>query len=359
MAQAVPVTTPEGSYTLHIARGALADPARIEMFLGEARRVIVTNTTVAPIYGQALADRLNAPLITIPDGEAHKTLDTVATLYREFVNAGLDRGGAVIALGGGVVGDTVGFAAATYLRGVSLIQIPTSLLSMIDSSVGGKVGVDLPEGKNLVGAFKQPALVIIDPDALRTLPPREIRCGLAEMIKHGLLADPPLLTAIERTQGLDDDAQIDALADLIAPAVRVKVAVVEADPYEQNIRAYLNLGHTFAHAIERVTRYAVPHGEAVAIGLVAAARLGERVGVSGTGLAQQVECLVRACGLPTAIGALDAEALYDAMGTDKKWARGGNRFVLLGGVGQPTIVADVPPGDVIAVLESMHEENPS
>lgn len=313
----------------------------------KGRTAIVTNETLAPLYGEKLVRALpDAALITIPDGEQYKTLETVARLYADFVAAGLDRASTVVALGGGVVGDTAGFAASTYMRGVALVQIPTSLLAMVDSSVGGKVGVDLPQGKNLVGAFKQPDAVLIDPDVLATLPEREFRCGLAETIKHGLLADPVILEMVERRQ-------FDDMAALVRRAVQVKIDVVEADPYEKGVRAHLNLGHTFAHAVEQVSGYSWPHGEAVGVGLVAAARLSARLGLCAGTLAEEVEALVEGVGLPTRIGNLDPEDLYAAMSTDKKWLSGKSRFILLEAVGKPRIVEGVAKSEVIGVLESL------
>ncbi len=340
----IAVTSPTNQYEIIIERGGLASLDAAAYDLTE-RCAVVTNTTLAPLYGEALAKRLpDAALVTMPDGEAHKTLETVASLYCEFVRAGLDRGSTVIALGGGVVGDTAGFAAATYMRGVRLVQIPTSLLAMVDSSVGGKVGVDLPEGKNLVGAFKQPDAVLIDPDVLDTLPQREWRCGAAEAIKHALIADPGLLELIDPA---GDQAA------MIARAVQVKVDVVQQDPYERNIRAHLNLGHTFAHAVEQVSGYQWLHGEAVAVGLVAAARLSQALGMLGAEEADQVEQIVARFGLPVRLGTLDPEALYEAMATDKKWQGGHSRFVLLHGFGKPAIVRDVPPAQVIEVLQRL------
>ncbi len=339
MAQRITVTSPTSSYDITIERGALAQ------FELAGRCAIVTNTTLAPLYGAALFKRLpDAVLVTISDGEQYKTLDTVAQLYGKFVEAGLDRSSTVIALGGGVVGDTAGFAAATYMRGVRLVQIPTTLLAMVDSSVGGKVGVDLPEGKNLVGAFKQPDAVLIDPDVLSTLPEREWRCGAAEAIKHALIADPGLLDLI--------DPQGDQAA-MIARAMQVKVSVVQQDPYEQNIRAYLNFGHTFAHAVEQVSGYQWLHGEAVGVGMVAAGRLSASLGLLDQSSADQIEAIVQRYGLPTRLDALDPEALYAAMATDKKWRGGHSRFVLLEAFGKPKIVTDVPPEQVIEVLQSL------
>lgn len=343
MADRIRVTAPDSEYDIVIAGGILGS---ISQYVPAGKVVVITNTTLAPLYGEQLVRSLpDAALATMTDGEQYKTLDTVSKLYVDLVDAGLDRSGTVVALGGGVVGDTAGFVAASYMRGVRLIQIPTSLLSMVDSSVGGKVGVDLPQGKNLVGAFKQPDSVLIDPDVLATLPEREWRCGMGEIIKHGLLADEglldPALWAKERA------------AELVRRAVQVKVDVVQQDPYEKGVRAHLNLGHTFAHAIERVSNYSWLHGEAVGVGLVAAARLSYALGLCDSGLAEEVEDIVDKVGLPTRLGDLDAEALFAAMGTDKKWQSGHSRFVLLRGMCQPAIVEDVPKETVIQVLQEM------
>jgi 3-dehydroquinate synthase len=343
MAERIHVTAPSGDYDIHIEAGLLK---RVAEFVPPGKVAIVTNPTIAPLYGEKLVRSLpDAALVTMPDGEQYKTLDTVAKLYADFVAAGLDRSSTVIALGGGVVGDTAGFAAATYMRGIRLVQIPTSLLAMADSSVGGKVGVDLPQGKNLVGAFKQPDVVLIDPDVLKTLPKREWRCGMAEVFKHQLLSDRTQLTA------LADSENPQTL--MIRDAVQVKVDVVQQDPYEQNIRAHLNLGHTFAHAIEQVSGYKWLHGEAVGVGLLAAARLSSALELCDAGLVEQIHDILEKIGLPTHMKALDPELIYAAMATDKKWKNGHSRFVLLKGVGQPTIVEDVPVEQIMAVLRAM------
>lgn len=344
MADRISVTAPDSQYHIVIEAGLLRQTERLaaEFGLG-ARLAVVTNTTLAPLYGEALAAALpNTALVTMPDGEQYKTLATVSQIYSELVNVRLDRASTVIALGGGVVGDTAGFAAATYMRGVRLVQIPTTLLAMVDSSVGGKVGVDLPEGKNLVGAFKQPDVVLIDPEVLASLPQAEWRNGMAEVIKHGLLADPALLDTNLHTP--------QRAAELVRRAVQVKVDVVEQDPYEKNVRAHLNLGHTFAHAIEQVTQYQWPHGEAVGVGLLAAARLSYALALCDPTLPEEVEDLLAATGLPRRLNGLDAEAIYASMATDKKWQNGRSRFILLRGVGQPEIVEDVPKSAVLDVL---------
>jgi 3-dehydroquinate synthetase len=224
--------------------------------------------------------------------------------------------------------------------------MPTTLLSMVDSSVGGKVGVDLPQGKNLVGAFKQPEAVLIDPTVLRTLPEREWRCGLAEVIKHGLLADDGLLDPgfLQNT---------DRAPELIRRAIQVKVDIVQQDPLEQNIRAHLNLGHTFGQAIEQASGYNWLHGEAVSVGLLAAAKLSHALGISDKSLPNEVSDILGAVGLPRKLGWMKAEDIYSGMGTDKKRKSGKLRFVLLRDVCQPVIVEDVPKSEVIKVLESL------
>jgi 3-dehydroquinate synthase len=347
MAAHIDVKTPDGSYPIIIERGALATVGARAAEFGLMGSVgVITNETLAPLYGEVLCAALpDAHLITMPDGEQYKTLHSMSSLYSQMIAAKLDRSSTVIALGGGVVGDTAGFAAASYMRGVDFVQVPTTLLAMVDSSVGGKVGIDLPEGKNLVGAFKQPQLVLIDPDVLATLPPRERRCGMAELLKHGMIADPELLDLAVQPDA-DDEA-------LIRRAVQVKVDIVEQDPFEKNIRAHLNLGHTFAHAIEIVSDFGWQHGEAVAIGLVAAARLSQRLRMGGQEIVERVEAVLTQVGLPTRMGDLAPEHLWAVMGTDKKWQGGHSRFVLLRAFGQVEIVRDVPKDDVFAVLRAI------
>jgi len=342
--QPIHVNTPNGDgYNIWVVRDALENIDQHLDILGlHGHVVIVTNEIIAPLYGEMLKDKLpNADLITIPDGEEYKNLDTISTLYDRLLDVGADRNTKLIALGGGVVGDTAGYVAATYMRGITLIQMPTSLLSMVDSSVGGKVGVDLPQGKNLVGAFKQPQVVIIDVNTLETLPDLQWRCGMAEIIKHGLIADSSLLDPELWTK--------ENAVRLVRKAVQVKVDVVEVDPFEQGIRAHLNLGHTFGHAIEKVTHYDVPHGEAVAIGLVKAAKLSHKLGMIDGDLVGQVESILKQIGLPTDID-LDPDEWYAAMSTDKKWKAGKSRFVLLKDLGEATVVEGLPKEDIIAVL---------
>ncbi len=353
MATTAPITlTVRGALTYTVTVGAGLLESALPAYVAErdfSQVAVITNDTLAPLYGHALAERLpRAFLVSVPDGEQYKTLATVQTLYDALLAGGMDRGGVVIVLGGGVIGDMAGFAAATFMRGVALIQAPTSLLAMVDASIGGKVGVDLPQGKNLVGAFKDPLAVFADTATLATLPAVELRCGLAEVVKSALVGDVALWEHL-RTHGAQP------LQTLIARAADVKRRIVEEDRLERGARAYLNLGHTFAHALEQRSRYAWKHGEAVAVGLVAAARLSERLGLCEAGLAAQIEALLGALELPTRYRDFSPAELWEAMRHDKKWQGGAARFVLLEGVGHPRIVSDVPRADVLAVLDELRE----
>jgi 3-dehydroquinate synthase len=340
----------DGAYPVFIQPGALTDA--LPVFVAErgfSYAAVITNTTLAPLYGEALASRLPGGfLVTIPDGELYKTLETMNSIYAQLLAGGADRSTLIVALGGGVIGDMAGFAAATFMRGVRFVQAPTSLLAMVDASIGGKVGVDLPQGKNLVGAFKDPLAVFSDTTTLETLPPVEFRCGLAEIIKAALIGDPPLLAHL-----LESGPQ--PVETIITRAVAVKKQIVEQDRLEGGVRAVLNLGHTFGHAIEQVSGYAWKHGEAVAVGLVAAARLSVGRGLCVPDLTAVVERAVTGLGLPAGFSDLNSEALWDAMRHDKKWRDGVAQFVLLRDLGQPVIVPDVSRGEVMAVLDGLRE----
>ncbi len=338
------------TYPMRIGPGLLSEA--LPAFLagrGYTRAAVITNMTLAPLYGESLAARLPGGfLITIPDGEQYKTLDTIRNIYDGLVEQRADRSTPVVALGGGVVGDVAGFAAASFMRGLPLIQAPTTLLAMVDSSIGGKVGVDLPQGKNLVGAFKDPLGVFADTATLATLPPDELACGLAETVKAGFIADADLLDHLEQHGP-------QPLEEVIRRAAAVKIAVVEEDRLEQNIRAYLNLGHTFAHALETVSGYAWKHGQAVAVGLVAAARLSESLGLAGQGLSERAGRLLGKLGLPVSYRDYSPEDLWDAMQTDKKRRDGAIRFVLLKDVGVPILRDGVPRDAVLDVLRSLRD----
>jgi len=341
----------DGSWGLicpfYLRPGVLEDIGPLLAEHGATGAVVVTNDVVGPLHaGRVVTGLLRARLphavVTLPDGEAHKTLNTVRGLYDAFLDAGLERGGAVIALGGGVIGDMAGFAAATYLRGVALVQAPTTLLAMADASLGGKVGVDLPRGKNLVGTSVRPLFVAADTETLETLPPVELRNGLAEVVKCALIGDPALFAELEA--GAEP-----VTPDHIQRAAAVKLAIVAEDPHERGRRLLLNLGHTFAHGLELVSGYALPHGQAVAIGLVLAAQLARAQGLCNAELPDRIARLLAALGLPAASD-LDPDAVLAAMATDKKRHSGKLRFVLPRGVGEVIVADDVPMDRVRSVL---------
>jgi len=357
----LPVQAPGGDYNIYLGRGALShvgERLREAELCGQV--AVVSNPTVWQLYGEVTKAALQAagllPFVClIPDGERYKRLDTVSTLYERFVEGGLDRSGTVLALGGGVVGDVAGFAAATYMRGVPFVQVPTTLLAMVDASVGGKTGVDLPQGKNLVGAFKQPALVLIDPEVLRTLPPVELRCGLAEIVKASIIGDPELFEYLEEPSAVEQD-EILPYEDwpwIIRRALAVKIAVVEEDPLERGRRAVLNLGHTVGHALERLSGYTLRHGEAVSIGLIVAARLAVALGRGDATLPGRLATLLDRLGLPTSLPHYDPAAIWEAMQSDKKRRGQKLRFVLPRRIGEVFVTDEVARDDVVAVLETL------
>jgi 3-dehydroquinate synthase len=277
----------------------------------------------------------------------------VERLYSSFVAAGLDRKGVVVAVGGGVIGDIAGFAAACYLRGIRCVQVPTTLLAQVDSSVGGKTGVDLPEGKNLVGAFHQPALILIDLEALNTLPQRELRSGLAEVIKYGIITDEPFFyqTRDDLPAILKCDSH--ALKRAIMRSCEIKAAVVAEDEKEQGLRAILNFGHTVGHALESATQYRFyRHGEAIAIGMVTACLVGEDLGITPPTVTRDVSNCLAACGLPVEFpSSIDTAVIHTAMLLDKKTQSGRLRFVIAERIGKVRIVDDVPPGCVDRAIQ--------
>ena len=344
-----------GSYDVLIADGLLAQAGRrlLAARLKPGRCAVVTNPTVGAHYAEALAAALaeagfEPMLFEVSDGEAFKTLTTVSALYNQFAEAKLARGEPVIALGGGVIGDMAGFVAATWLRGVPFVQIPTSLLAMVDASVGGKVAVDLPAGKNLVGAFKQPAGVLIDPALLSTLPGTEFRAGLAEILKAALIGDPALF---EQLAGNGPST----LVGMIADAVRVKARIVERDPFEEGDRAWLNLGHTFGHALELLSDFTLRHGDAVALGTVAAAEMSAVLGRCDRTLPVRIRSVAGRLGLPTG-HAFNPAAALAAMATDKKRRGRSLRFVLPVRVGEIALVENVPEAAIKAALESIRSK---
>jgi 3-dehydroquinate synthase len=352
----IEVATPSARYAITVERGALrrvADiaaeagltPTRVAVLV-DAALVAKHGATVEQSWSEAGARPVRLP---VRAGEEHKTLSAVEALCRGMLEAGLDRRSAVVAVGGGVVGDTAGFAAAVFMRGIACVQVPTTLLAMVDAAIGGKTGVNLPRpdgtlAKNMVGAFWQPRAVVCDPDALRTLDARELRCGLAECVKHAIIADASLMAwmVAAREALLARDA--DALAELVLRSASIKARVVAADEREDGVRAHLNLGHTFAHAIEALAHGEIRHGEAVAIGLVAAARLGEATGVAAPGLRAEIEGALVALGLPARLPApLPVAALLAAMRADKKNVAGALRLVVPFAAGDVRVVEGASP----------------
>lgn len=301
----------------------------------------VSEKYALPLAASLRAEGVRADVVSFPAGEAHKSRSTWAMLTDGLLDRRVGRDGCIIALGGGVACDLGGFVAATYMRGVPCVQVPTSLLAMIDASIGGKTAVDVPAGKNLVGAFLQPRLVAIDPLALATLPDRELRGGLAEGVKHGAIADVAYLRWIgEGTRSLlARDPQ--ALAHLIRRSVEIKAAVVQADPLERGVRAVLNFGHTVGHAIESLSAYAVPHGYAVAIGMVAEAEIGTAAGVTATGTAEELRSVLQGFGLPVTVPAGLAPAdILSAAASDKKARDARIRYALLASLGRSVTDGD-------------------
>ena len=347
----VPIALGERSYDIHIGSGLLADPAAWAGLPASADALIVSNTTVAPLFAEHLTAALRPHhrrvlLLALPDGEQHKNWATLDTIFDKLLGEGCDRKTVLYALGGGVVGDMTGFAAACYMRGVPLVQVPTTLLAQVDSSVGGKTAINHPQGKNMIGAFYQPQLVLADTGTLDTLADRELSAGLAEVIKYGLIRDLPFLewleTNIDRLLLRDPDA----LAYAIERSCVNKAEVVGADERESGVRALLNLGHTFGHAIEAGTGYGNwLHGEAVAAGSVMAAELSRRLGWLNDGDLGRIRRLFERARLPVTGPLISADRYLELMRLDKKVDAGRIRYVLLRRIGEAVISGDAPESD--------------
>ncbi|MBS0557882.1 MAG: 3-dehydroquinate synthase [Proteobacteria bacterium] len=343
------------AYPIRIGAGLLANAPCWRNAITGKHALVVSDENVAPLYLQRVTAGLrDATLSTwiLPAGEAHKTLDSAAKIFAALAQLGASRDATLIALGGGVVGDLAGFAAACWMRGIAFVQMPTTLLAMVDSSVGGKTGVDLPQGKNLVGAFHQPRAVIADTDTLASLPDRELRAGLAEVVKYGALGDADFFDWLEVNAAALLARDPDALADCIAHCCAQKAGIVARDETERGERALLNFGHTFGHALETVCGYGVLlHGEAVAIGMCLAAGLSQRSGRSTAADTTRLRDLLVRFGLPTSIPAgTDADALLAAMRLDKKNASGRLRVIAWRGVGRAEIFDDVEAAAIRAEL---------
>jgi 3-dehydroquinate synthase len=352
------VNTAAGPYAVICRRGALAHAGSLASSLRENTGVfLLSSPRVWKLWGPRLERSFRAhggaKRILFDDGERAKTLRTVERVCRELARAGADRGALIVALGGGVVGDVAGFVAASYARGVRLVQVPTTLMAQVDSAIGGKTGVNLPEGKNLVGAFHQPRLVVADPHVLRTLPEREFRAGMYEVVKYAVLGDAELFAELERGMGrlTRSSPLLDAV---IARCARIKAEIVSADEREGGPRQALNLGHTFGHALERVTHYVrLLHGEAVGWGLMAAGELAARRGMMSHADAGRVAQLVLRVGPLPAVKGIAGKQLWEAMQTDKKARAGRLRFILPKGIGAVEAVDDVGAGEVEAVWKAV------
>jgi len=351
----VPITLGERSYDIQIGCGLLSDPASWSGLPASADALIVSNTTVAPLYAARLAAQL-APhhrrvlQLALPDGEQYKTAATLELVYDQLLGAGCDRKTVIYALGGGVVGDMAGFAAACYMRGVPFVQVPTTLLAQVDSSVGGKTAINHPLGKNMIGAFYQPARVICDLDLLDTLPERELSAGLAEIIKYGPIADVAFFDWIETHIDALRARDKAALAHAVRRSCEIKAWVVGMDEREGGLRAILNFGHTFGHAIETGQGYGVwLHGEAVGCGLVMAADLSARLGLVDGALVARLQRLCVRAGLPVQAPAMPLGRWLDLMRVDKKAEAGEIRFVLINGLGH-AVVRPAPDALVAEVI---------
>jgi len=344
------------SYPIHIDRGLLARPELLLPVLEQRKVAIVTNSTIAPLYLEPLASALRAAAVevvpmVIADGEDHKNWQTLNSIFDLLLAHRCERKTTIIALGGGVVGDLAGFAAATYQRGVPFIQMPTTLLAQVDSSVGGKTAINHPRGKNMIGAFHQPRLVLADTATLDTLPEREFSAGLAEVIKYGLIMDAPFLTWLEINMEKLRARDADAIAYAIARSCENKALGVAADEREAGERALLNLGHTFGHAIEAGLGFGTwLHGEAVAAGTILAARLSERMGLLNAADVGRLARLMSRAGLPTEAPDLGEARYLELMGHDKKVEDGKLRLVLLRELGKAFVTSDFRPGDLRQVL---------
>ena len=343
------VNLAENSYDIIIEHGSLPSLGARCATLGlSGVAAVISNPTVSALYGAAAMDSLEAAgfravLIEIPDGEEYKNSATLNQVYDALLAAGIDRSSFVVALGGGVVGDLAGYAAATWLRGIPFVQVPTTLLSQVDSSVGGKTGIDHPLGKNLIGAFYQPRLVLIDVATLNTLDVRQFRAGLAEVVKYGVIIDLPFFEYLESNIDAILAMDPDALVDIIRRSCELKAQVVELDEKESGLRAVLNYGHTLGHAFESLSGYCgMVHGEAVAIGMALAARVSEALGFCSQEEIARIVALIKHCGLSITVPAFDRQKLLDSIATDKKAKGGAITFICNHGIGMYAMSRHTP-----------------
>lgn len=337
------------SYDIHIGENILD---RVGLIITKdncaARYVVITDSNVSALHGEGFLSilrgmGLKVDMIEFPAGEASKNIDTMLDIVKELISLGVDRRSALIALGGGVVGDMAGFVASTYMRGLPYYQIPTTLLAQVDSSIGGKTAIDLPEGKNLLGAFYQPKGVFIDLSFLKTLPSREFRNGMAEIVKYGIIDDVELFSLLESKVKAIEDRNATFLSVIIEKSCRIKKGVIEIDEKETGLRRILNFGHTIGHAVEAESDYSVSHGDAVSIGMVAAARISEKLKYLPAEDRERIENLIKTIGLPCRIPvSVSTEGILSRLKVDKKKEGDAIQFVLLKKIGMPFVNGGVP-----------------
>lgn len=356
----IPVRLGAQAYAIVVQQGALGSlGARLRELRVGSRAALVSAPAIMRLYGKTVVESLDeagftVATVEVPDGEAAKTLAVAERAWHALLEAGLDRTSTVLALGGGAVGDLAGFVAATYMRGVNLVQIPTTILAQVDASIGGKTAINHPQAKNLIGAFHQPRLVLVDPTTASTLPEREFRSGLAEVVKHGIVLDAQYFADVEASVAPLLARDPGTLERLIGGSCRLKAGIVERDERETELRHVLNYGHTIGHALEAATGYARwTHGEAVALGIVAEARLAARLDLAAPPTVERQEGLLADLGLPVRADALDLEAILEAIGHDKKARDGRVPFVLAPEIGRFTLVYDVAAREVRAALASL------
>jgi 3-dehydroquinate synthase len=362
----IPVNLGPRSYVIVVEPGVLgAAGARLRDLGVGSRTVVVSDAAIMRLHGDAVVKGLEAAgfavtVVEVPQGEAAKTLRVAEQCWEHFLKAGLDRTSTVLALGGGAVGDLAGFVAASYMRGVNFVQLPTTVLAQVDASIGGKTAIDHPKAKNLIGAFHQPRLVLVDPAVVQSLPEREFRSGLAEIVKHGIVLDADYLQDIERSASMLLRRDLDTLARIIGGSCRLKAGVIERDPEEKSeLRYALNAGHTIGHALEAVTGFARwTHGEAVALGLVAEAHLAEALGLATAATTRRQEAVLTAVGLPVRASDVDATAVLEATTRDKKSRDGRVPFVLAPAIGAFRVVYDVQPDDVRGAVARLGSPEP-
>lgn len=358
----IPVSLGARSYTIVVAPGVLGEAGSRLRELGVgSRAVVVSDASIMRLHGSVVVKSLESAgfvvtVLEVPEGETAKTLRVAERCWEHLLKAGVDRTSTVLALGGGAIGDLAGFVAASYMRGVNFVQLPTTVLAQVDASIGGKTAIDHPKAKNLIGAFHQPRLVLVDPAVVQSLPDREFRSGLAEIVKHGIVLDADYLADVERSAPMLLTRNLDALARIIGGSCRLKAGIIERDPEEKGeLRYALNAGHTIGHALEAATGFGRwTHGEAVALGLVAEAHLAESLGIAAPSTTRRQEAVLAAVGLPVRAHDVDAAAVLEAITRDKKARDGRVPFVLAPAIGAFRVVYDVAPDDVrraVAMLE--------